>query len=314
MKKSVHAGLMIVFMWCISSLSMAAIDGQTRLKPFTLAEEVKGGRLTPVTEAVRKKLELGGFEIIGSYTPFNTANIFIVTNNILKQIARKSRYGGFGAALRVAVTQMGNTIQITHNNPNYVGLAYNMNDDLSAIKNQFSEVLGFIKDYGGGEGVKAADLPRYNYTFGLEGFTGFFEFTEYKSHQKALRKVQARLELGENGISQVYRLDIPGKQQTVIGLSLKSDATKQPFLNDQFVMEVIDNNELRRSAHLPYEIMVDGKRVIAMHPHYRLAVNFPDLKMFGQHSFGRLMDLPYIYEEFLTQAVGGKWPPEPEEW
>nr|NIQ08961.1 hypothetical protein [Gammaproteobacteria bacterium]NIR92669.1 hypothetical protein [Gammaproteobacteria bacterium] len=47
-----------------------------------------------------------------------------------------------------------------------------------------------------------------------------------------------------------------------------------------------------------------------MHPHFRLAVNFPDLHMFGEHSFGKLMDLPYVYEEFFTQAVGGKWPPE----
>lgn len=309
MKKNLHVGLLVVFMWLTSSLSMAAIDGQTFLKPFTLAEKIKGGRLTPATEAVRQKLANGGFEIIGSYSPYDTTNIFIVTNGELKQAAKKSRYGGFGAALRVAVTLMGDTIQVTHNNPNYLGLAYNMNDNLSVIKQQFEQALGFMNDYGGGEGVKAADLPKYNYTFGLEGFTGFFEFTEYKSHAEALSKVEASLESGKNGISKVYRLDVPGKQQTVIGLSLQADAKAQPFLNDQFVMSVIDDKEVRRSAHLPYEIMIDGKKVIAMHPHYRLAINFPDLKMFGKHSFGRLMDLPYVYEEFFTQAVGGQWPP-----
>lgn len=309
MKKSMHAGLVVILMWCVSSLSMAAIDGQTRLKPFTLAEEIKNGRLTPVTEAVRKKLNDGGFEIIGSYSPYETANIFIVTNTRLKQVASNSRYGGFGAALRVAITQMGNDIQVTHNNPNYIGLAYNMKNELADIKQQFKQTLGYMRDYGGGEGVKAADLPSYNYTFGLEGFTGFFEFAKHGSYQEALRKVEASLEKGKYGISQVYRLDIPGKQQTVIGLSLKGDAGSQPFLNDKFVMEVIDNKEIRRSAHLPYEIMIDGNKVIAMHPHYRLAVNFPDLKMFGKNSFGRLMDLPYVYEEFFTKAVGGQWPP-----
>lgn len=309
MNKRFYAGLVVVLMWGASALSMAAIDGQTRLKPFTLAEEIKNGRLIPVTEEVRRKLGNGGFEIIGSYTPYETANIFVVTNTRLKQVASDSRYGGFGAALRVAVTQMGNDIQVTHNNPNYVGLAYNMKNELSDIKQQFKKALGFMRDYGGGEGIKAADLPSYNYTFGLEGFTGFFEFSKHKSYQEALRTVEASLEKGKNGISQVYRLDIPGKQQTVIGLSLKGDAQEQPFLNDKFVMEVIDNKEVRRSAHLPYEIMVDGNKVIAMHPHYRLAINFPDLKMFGKNSFGRLMDLPYVYEEFFTKAVGGQWPP-----
>ena len=67
---------------------------------------------------------------------------------------------------------------------------------------------------------------------------------------------------------------------------------------------------VRSTPHLPYELMVNGNKVIALHPHYRLAVNFPDLKMFGKNSFGKLMDLPYVYEEFFTQAVGGKWPPE----
>lgn len=309
MNKRLFAGLVVLVMFCASSLSLAAIDGQTRLKPFTLAQEIKDARLTTETEAVRKKLSNGGFEIIGSYTPYQTANIFIVTNTRLKQVASNTRYGGFGAALRVAITQYGKDIQVTHNNPNYVGLAYNMKNELSDIKQQFKQALGFMRDYGGGEGIKAADLPSYNYTFGLEGFTGFFEFNKYKSHQDALRAVEASLDKGKYGINKVYRLDIPGKQQTIIGLSLQGDAKSQPFLNDEFVMEVIDNKEVRRSAHLPYEIMIDDNRVIAMHPHFRLAINFPDLKMFGKNSFGRLMDLPYVYEEFFTKAIGGQWPP-----
>jgi hypothetical protein len=309
MKKNTVVGLLMLVMLFSNSLVMAAIDGQTRLKPFTLADEIKGGNIAQVTETVRQKLNRSGFDIIGSYTPYDSANIFIVTTSTLKQVASQSRYGGFGAALRVGVTQVGDSIQVTHNNPNYIGLAYNMKDDLSSIKRQFRQTLGFMKDYGGGEGIKASDLPSYNYTFGLEGFTGFFEFIQYKSYQDALRKVEASLDAGKNGISKVYRLDVPGKQQTVIGLSLKGDEKEQPFLNDKFVMGVIDNKQLRRSAHLPYEIMIDGNKVIAMHPHYRLAVNFPDLKMFGKHSFGRLMDLPYVYEEFFTRAVGGQWPP-----
>lgn len=293
-----------------SQWTVAAIDGQTRLKPFTLAYQTNSTTLADMTKKVEGRLKATGFQIIGTYSPYSTANILIVTSNSLKQIAAKSKYGGFGAALRVAITNKDNNIQVTHNNPNYVGLAYNMQDELVATKSQLKKALGFVKDFGGGEGVKAADLPSYNYTFGLEGFTGFFELATYKSYKAALKAVESSLDAGRFGITKVYRLDVPGKQQTVIGLSLKSDANEQPFLNDEYVMKIIDHKEMRGTPHLPYEIMVNGNKVIAMHPHFRLAINFPDLKMFGKNSFGQLMDLPYVYEEFFTQAVGGKWPPE----
>lgn len=313
MFKKVRLALFVTLVFTQAQWASAAVDGQTRLKPFTLAYEDNNTSLSAMTRKVEGRLKATGFQVIGQYTPYATANIFIVTNNQLKQIAAKSTYGGFGAVLRVAITDKNKKIQVTHNNPNYVGLAYNMKDELQAVKAQFKKALGYVKDYGGGEGVKASDLPDYNYTFGLEGFTGFFELAKFSSHKAALQAVESNLAKGKFGISKIYRLDVPGKQQSVFGLSLKADAKNQPFLNDEFVMNIIDYQETRSTAHLPYELMVNGNKVIAMHPHFRLAINFPDLKMFGKNSFGKLMDLPYVYEEFLTQAVGGKWPPE-ENW
>lgn len=310
MFKRVRLALLFTLLLSNSQWVAAAIDGQTRLKPFTLAYESAGSEIAAMTKKVESRLKATGFQLIGKYSPYPTANILIVTSNTLKQIAAKSKYGGFGAALRVAITSVDNKIEVTHNNPSYLGLAYSMGSELSSVKSQLKKALGYVTDFGGGEGVKAADLPSYNYTFGLEGFTGFFELANYKSHQAALKAVETNLEKGKNGISKVYRLDVPGKQQSVFGLSLKSDTVKQPFLNDEYVMKIIDHKGTRRTPHLPYELMVNGKKVIAMHPHFRLAVNFPDLKMFGKNSFGKLMDLPYVYEEFFTQAVGGKWPPE----
>jgi hypothetical protein len=188
-----------------------------------------------------------------------------------------------------------------------------MNTDLQGTKQQLRDVLGFVKDFGGGAGVEESKLPEYNYTFGLEGFYGFYDLANFGSYQKALRKVEDGLATNRFGIGQVYKLSIPGKQQTIYGLSLHADVKKHPFLNDQYVMKVIDYHPLRSTPHLPYEIMVNGGKVIAMHPHFRLAVDFPDLHMFGEHSFGRLMNLPYVYEEYFIKAIGGKWPRE-EEW
>ena len=284
-----------------------------KLKPYSLAQKTSGN-VQDIASEVRKKLEANGFSVVGSYQPYETAKIFIITNNELKRVASKTRFGGFGAVLKVAVTAVGKEIQISYNNPSYVGLAYNMNSRLEGIKARLKKTLGYMNDFGGGDGVEEGELPDYNYTFGLEGFGGFFEFVDHGSYANAIKKVENGLVTNNFGITKIFRVDIPGKQQTIFGLGMNADVNKQPFLNDTHVMGVVDHQPLRGSAHLPYEIMVHGSKVIAMHPHFRLAISFPDLRMFGEHSFGRLMDLPYVYEEFVTQAVGGKWPPEDDDF
>ncbi|MDZ7803872.1 hypothetical protein [Thiohalophilus sp.] len=307
-QRALLIGLMLSF-----SLTASAAE----LKPFSLAG-IADSEMSRVVSDVQGRLERGGFEIIGTYRPYDGAHIFAVTSERLKNVARQSDYGGFGAVIKVAVTEVANQqggkqIQVSYNNPEYIGLAYNMGSRLAQVKRRLGQAIGFDRDFGG-DGIDEDKLPSYNYTFGLEDFYGFFDFVDHGSHAQAVRKVERGLATNNFGIGQVYKLKVPGKQQVVYGLSLQADVEEQKFLNDKFVMDVIDHQPLRRTAHLPYEIMVNGSKVIALHPHFRLAVMFPDLRMFGEHSFGRLMDLPYVYEEFFTQAVGGQWPPGGDSW
>lgn len=286
---------------------------EVRLKPFTLAQYVSGVDLETQSRRVRDRLKAAGFEVVGVYNPYPGARIYAITDAGIRRIAAQTRYGGFGAALRVALTRDAKGIQVSHNNPTYLALAYNLAGKLGEVKRRLRESLGFIQDFGG-EGITAAKLPTYNYTFGLEGFTGYMELATFSSHRQALQKVEQGLASNEYGIGQVYKVQVPGKQQVLVGISLQADPEKQPFLNDKYVMDIIDHQPLKRTAHLPYELLVDGNRVIALHPHFRLAVNFPDIRMFGKHSFGKLMDLPYVYEEYFIKAIGGQWPPPEQEW
>ena len=303
----------ILFSVCLLLASVSYAASKTvLLKPFTLAQQHSNAKHLIVTEQVRQSLKTAGFKILGKYVPYDTAQIFIITDKTLQNAASKTTYGGFGAVMKVSVTQVGNDVQVAHNNPSYMALAYNLKVSLNETRNKLAKALGYKNDFGG-QGISSSKLPHYNYAMGLEGFTGFFELAKYKSHQEAVSKVEAGFKKRIKNIEQVYKLDIPGKDQVVYGLSLKSNPEKDPFLNDKHTMTIIDHQDLRRSAHLPYEIMVVDKRVIAMHPHFRLAINFPDLRMFGKNSFGKLMDLPYVYEEYLTQLAGGQWPPV-EDW
>jgi len=283
------------------------------LKPFTLAKIYKNSTLTQVSEKVKRQLTRAGFKVIGTYEPNKTIKIFIITNSTVLKTAAKSKFGGFGAAIRVSVTQVKSEVQVSHNNPTYMAIAYSMKNYLSSTRQKLAKTLGYVKDFGG-KGIASDELGDYNYAFGLEGFNGFMDLAEHKSHKAALKFVEAGFTRSLKDMKKVYRIDIPGKKQSVFGISLKNDKKDQKFLNDSFVMDIIDDNELRRSAHLPYELMVIDKRVIIMHPHFRLAINFPDLRMFGKHSFGKLMDLPYVYEEFFIQLAGGVWPIPEEEY
>ncbi len=309
----VKASSIIFVSLLLFSHSANSAQKNVLLKPFTLAKIYKNSSHVQVAVKIKKQLTAAGFKVVGTYEPYKTVKIFIVTNNTMLKTAAKSKFGGFGAAIRISITQMKNDVQVVHNNPTYMAIAYNMKSYLSSIRQKLAKTLGYVKDFGG-KGILSNELGDYNYAFGLEGFSGFMDLAEHKSHKAALKFVEAGFGRNLKNMKKVYRIDIPGKQQSIFGISLKNDQKDQKFLNDEYVMEIIDDKGIRRSAHLPYELMVVGKRVIIMHPHFRLAINFPDLHMFGKHSFGKLMDLPYIYEEFFIQLAGGVWPIPEEDY
>lgn len=298
----------IIFVsFLLLSQVVTAEPKQALLKPFTLAKIYKNSNHLQVTSKIKEQLTSAGFTIEGSYEPYKPTKIIIVTSPELLESAAKSKFGGFGAGIRVSITQVKKDVQVAHNNPAYMAVAYKMNGKLSSIEKKLANALGYVKNFGG-KGISAAKLADYKYGVDLEGFNGFMDLAEYKSHKKALLAVEKNLEKQFKEMSKVYRIDIPGKKQTIFGVSLKNNIKDQKFLNDKFVMGIIDSEIPHRGAHLPYEIMVAGKQVMMMHPHFRIAVNFPDIRMFGERSFGKLIDLPYVYEEFFVQLAGGKWP------
>lgn len=300
----------LIFILLIISGVVSAQQKVVLLKPFTLAQVVKNTEQATVAGAVRKKLSSAGYVLVGIYRPYTDSTVYIVTNKRLQQAAAKTKFGGFGASIRISVTKVGNDVQVAHTNPTYMGVAYNMKTTLSKTRNKLAGVLGFVKDFG--KGVPSNELAEYRYSAWLENYYGFMELAEHKSYKQAVAKVEAGFNRKIKNIDKVYRIDIPGKQQTVFGLSLKSDVKDVEMLNDEHVMGIIDHKEIKRVAHLPYEIMVTGNRVITLHPHYRIAINFTDMRMFGKNSFGKLMSLPYQYEEYFVQLAGGQWP-RPEE-
>lgn len=275
------------------------------MKPFFLAW--KGSESTDDALAkARKKLTDGGFKIVGSYSPYDGATILVATNDTLLKAASKSKFGGYGAIVRIAVTRVGKETQVSYTNPRYMSAAYRMKGDLDSTAKALEAALGRSEDFGIEEGMNDEDLRDYHYMFGMPYFDDPDQLVEHDSYEKAVEILEKNLAKGVMGVTKIYRVDIPGKKETVFGVALKGTGEEGKNQDDTYLMSEIDFRPLRSTAHLPYEIVVSGNKAWALSARFRIAISFPDLSMMGAHSFMNIMNAPDAILKALTLAAGGK--------
>ena len=275
------------------------------LMPFVLAS-TSGGDVTSVAAEVKSKLTAGGFEVVGEYSPYKDAHIIIVTNDALKQAASKSDFGAYGAAQRVSITRNGDQTEVVYTNPVYMAAAYRMSGDLASTRAALEGTLGAEKDFGSEKNLTAEDLGKYHYTVMMEYFDDPSELAEYDSQAEALKAVNAALAAGKGGTAKVYQIDIPGKDESVIGVALKGTGPDD-CSGDEFVMSRIDKATPRSTAHLPYEIVVSDGTAYALFARFRIAINWPHLPMMASETgatFMSIMCSPGAIEEALIQGSG----------
>ena len=290
----------VAVLFMLLMLSAGVTHAAELLKPFILASTGEGDVATTAAD-VKAKLGNAGFEIVGEYSPYVNADIIIVTSDALKSAAAKSEFGGYGAGQRVSVTKVGDEVQVAYTNPVYMANAYRMNAGLEDVAAQLKSALGFVKEYGSKEGMEAEDIREYHYMFGMEYFDEPSLLAQYKSYDEAIGAVEKSLAAKKGGAAKVYRIDVPGKEEAVFGVSLSKECS-----SDEFIMGQIDFKPVRSTPHLPYEMLVSGKNVYALYGRFRIAINFPDLKMMGDNSFFRIMCAPDAIEEALTLGAGGE--------
>ena len=288
----------------IGAASMA-VQAAAEMKPFVLASTASG-EVTDKVDSVKKSLEANGFEIAGEYSPYQNAYIIVVTNADLKKAGASNERAGYVAAERVTITKVGDEVQIAYTNPVYMAAAYHAKADLSPVRDALKAALGEMKEYGPAEGMTAEDLEGYHYTFGMEYFDEPYVLADYNSHKDAVAAVEKGLAAHKGGTTKVYRIDIPGTKQTLFGVSMKAGEKGNKYMDEAFIMNEIDFKPVRSTGHLPYEVLVNGGEVEALHARFRIAMNFPDLSMMGSNSFMNIMPSPDAIKEALTKAVGGK--------
>jgi len=280
------------------------VAAETSYQPFVLAS-VNETSLAAQTQATIDSLTDAGFTLAGQYSPVENANVLVVTSPELLKVAAVSLKGGYGAGERVSVTARDGKTEVAFVNPLYMQHAYRMEADMQEIYNALSAALGNMEAFGAEKSMTAKKLEKYHYMMAMPYFDDPMKLGTFDSHEAAIAAVETGLAVEGDALTLVYRIDIPGKNQTVFGVGMKasSDAKDEIEIDSAHQLAIVDFEGYSKAAYFPYEILVDGKDVEALHMKFRMAVHFPDLSMTGDHGFTKLMSAPGATKDALENLV-----------
>lgn len=284
-------------LFCIGNV----MADEVKLKPFVLGSR-GSGTVAEKAEQAKAALVAGGFTVVGDYSPYADAAILIVTSDELKKNAADSEHGGFGAIQRVSITKAKDEVQVSYTNPVYMANVYRMKGDLSSVAAGLAAALGMVEEFGA-QGMTAKQARKYHYMIGMEYFDEPNVLAEYASYEEAVLAVDEKLTTNKNGVSKVYRVDIPGKKESVFGVAMKGATEADKYMDDRFIMSEIDFRAVKSTAHLPYEVLVSDNKVYALYARFRIAISFPDLSMMGKNSFMNIMKSPDAIRDVLKKTV-----------
>ena len=306
----------LMFSIMLLFLGLFSVAQAEVLKPFILGKtptSFKNPLMNPdnmadVVEYTKAQLTKQGFTIVGSYVPYPNATVIAASHPDLSAAAAKAENGGFGAAQRVAITEVNGKLQTSYMNPAYLGTAYGLGK-LETISAKLEAALGREQEFGSEKGLKEKKLKpgKYHYKILMPYFNDIDVLNTYPDYDTAIKTVEENLAAGKGGTVKVYRIDLPGKNISVFGVGIpQGDGPDSGDKDtDKEILDIIDFKEIRSTAYLPYELLVQGDQAIALRGRYRIAVHFPDTSMAGAHGFTKIMSSPGGIKNAL-KAVAGK--------
>lgn len=294
--------------WLTAGLLLFAAGqslADTTFQPFVLAS-VSDTPLAAQTAATRNALEAAGFTVAGEYAPLDNANVIVVTNDDLLTIAAKTPRGGYAAAQRVSVAERDGKTEVAFVNPLYLQHAYRLTGDMQPVYDQLTSALGEVETFGTEKGLTAEKLVKYHYKIAMPYFDDPYELGQFETHEAAVDAVEKGLARDGDGLTQVYRIAIPGTEQVLFGVGMKAVGEDDIDIDETHQLSVVDFEGHSKVAYFPYDVLVRGQDVEALNMKFRMAVHFPDLSMMGSHGFMKLISSPGAIDDALKNMIATK--------
>jgi hypothetical protein len=269
------------------------------LSPYVHGDKVAAGSVQSVMSRVEAKLAKHGFKVVGKYEPAGLHGLGVVVatdTDLLKIIHYLGGSAIVGAGIRVGVKSDGS---VSYINPGYWYRAYFRKQyplaekTVNGVQYRLARALGRRGTFGGD--VAKADLPDYQYMFGMEGFNSDKNLLmEQLDFEDAVKTIRDNLARHVADTAEVYEVVMPDKKMAVFGVAMNS-----PKDGEGWWVKVIGTNNI---AALPYEIFVVNNRVYHLFGRFRIALGWPDV---GMGSFMRIVEAPSIIRDTLTSVAGG---------
>lgn len=277
------------------------------LSPYIVGFETSE-TISIVSKKLTDNLEKNGIKVVGNYQASNDKNRFIIvfsSTELENAVKKTGGLTGFAATLRIGITSENGKTIVSYTNPTYWGNAY-FRKDFVKVSSYYANISKHLesamkasgtfigKQFGSKKGLSTQELHKYHYMMGMPYFDDTVKLGEFSNYTAAVAKIDSSIKKGVPDVKMVYKVSIPGQELTLYGFALSGENGEGKF------MPIIDVNNPKHTAFLPYEVLVIGNKVQILHGRYRIALSFPDLTM---GTFSKIMSTPGNIENILKQVV-----------
>ncbi|MFC1484254.1 hypothetical protein ACFL5M_03615 [Candidatus Neomarinimicrobiota bacterium] len=278
------------------------------IEPYILLGE--SGKSVDITaKKIIGRFFMQNIEVLGKYSPANDPDryVLVVTHPELQKAVRSDHpASAFTAVIRIGITTEGQMTYVSCQNPEYWANAF-LQETYVEYADNFICMKGYLLDampkmrgrfrrtFGGNQvdGLTLEEVRQYQYNRRAESLENVITLIRFDSYQQAVANLDQRMETSIS-IEKVFELEFPEQEFKLIGIALKNPPLERRIL------EQLDSDKLKRTASLPLEILVEGKRVLMLSPRYRLPLSFPDL---DRKSFRQLKKLQQELMQTLSTLV-----------
>jgi hypothetical protein len=267
------------------------------LQPYVTGAKVTGGDLKAATMTVEQKLMAAGFTVLGVHASKGLpkqATVVVTEAGLTEALKGVGGTAVVGMPIRVGVKADGT---VSYLNLEYWQRAFLRKDygkaeaAVKAAAVKLEQALGTGPAFGGD--VKAEDLPRYQYMFGMERFDDKSELVEYKTFEEAVKTVQDNLAKGVRGTGKVYELILADKKVAVFGVAMNDAENGEGWWVNKIGADHV--------AALPWEVFVVNGKVMGLFGRYRTALAWPSL---GMGQFMTIANHPDTTKAMLEDVAG----------